>query len=723
MTSQFNNNPENNEHIFQEENHQFRPVFFDTSKRVMSNSATGSSQESPHIKRARLDSTAGATASSVSTDSVESLDVSDDSSNSDIGVASPSSNNDNTVTMMDVDVNTLPSTVSHESMTIDAVISAVDCSNSTSPYEQTFKHQNHPSFVSTPGCATPSIPEDVEKISTNTKVSHHHTHNLKINKAKVRKYRSKSLPNIIFASQTSEQFYKKLSKDVSLKNNNNNNNNINNNSNNSKLQASELSVPLPLPPVNIQSLREIDLSEILKNPQLRHDIIFDPQLQFRPNLDGERGRRKKITYEKYWNGVKDEIKEIYLSSKPFNKRASRLPILFTTLREILLSLLPSKDQQSVCDTLDIELINQQLSKKSLDFVSLAAWLSAIFKSHCAPMRDPWVDEMTTKFAEAEASKSVSRLVEGLRMIFTILEAMKLDVANHQIRILRPVLIETAVEFERDYFLQMVSRCKLDISDSINWFQNQHGELLKKDSSITASQATVSAVLSLLSCSQMVSEFPSSLAFDHSRLIALRANVRQLVCLQICLVLYRQLVAQNNTDVEVKSELLSKNSLNKNLKREIMAIVTDDDGNVKWTRNIGAIALQLVRRSNPDDSQIPKDSQVDFAFNWLIKQTQPSSQVYSLMETKMFNVIRDKIEESDDFSKASSSSSSSTLNCTPVRDLTSLIPVAGSENAINSRNTESRSKDNTEDEDDISGVSSRIALLCKFHWNVFGTYYA
>lgn len=51
--------------------------------------------------------------------------------------------------------------------------------------------------------------------------------------------------------------------------------------------------PAPLPPVNIQSLREIDLAEILKNPQLRHDILFDPQLQFRPNLDGERGRRKK----------------------------------------------------------------------------------------------------------------------------------------------------------------------------------------------------------------------------------------------------------------------------------------------------------------------------------------------------------------------------------------------------------------------------------------------
>ncbi|KAF4006020.1 hypothetical protein FOB22_001244, partial [Saccharomyces cerevisiae] len=30
--------------------------------------------------------------------------------------------------------------------------------------------------------------------------------------------------------------------------------------------------PVPFPPINLQGLKEIDLQEILKNPQLRHDI-------------------------------------------------------------------------------------------------------------------------------------------------------------------------------------------------------------------------------------------------------------------------------------------------------------------------------------------------------------------------------------------------------------------------------------------------------------------
>ena len=53
------------------------------------------------------------------------------------------------------------------------------------------------------------------------------------------------------------------------------------------------------------------MHEILKNPQLRHDILFDPQLQFRPNLDGERGKRKKSIIDKYWLEVRKECQGFF----------------------------------------------------------------------------------------------------------------------------------------------------------------------------------------------------------------------------------------------------------------------------------------------------------------------------------------------------------------------------------------------------------------------------
>lgn len=43
-----------------------------------------------------------------------------------------------------------------------------------------------------------------------------------------------------------------------------------------------------VPPITRATLRELDLGEIMRNPQLRHDVVFDPNLMFRPNYDGER---------------------------------------------------------------------------------------------------------------------------------------------------------------------------------------------------------------------------------------------------------------------------------------------------------------------------------------------------------------------------------------------------------------------------------------------------
>lgn len=50
-----------------------------------------------------------------------------------------------------------------------------------------------------------------------------------------------------------------------------------------RLQATSLS-----PPITRTTLKELDLNEILRNPQLRHDVVHDPSLMFRPNHDGQR---------------------------------------------------------------------------------------------------------------------------------------------------------------------------------------------------------------------------------------------------------------------------------------------------------------------------------------------------------------------------------------------------------------------------------------------------
>lgn len=456
------------------------------------------------------------------------------------------------------------------------------------------------------------------------------------------------------------------------------------------------SVPL-LPPINLQSLKEIDLHEILKNPQLRHDIVFDPQLQFRPNLDGERGKRKKSIIDKYWGEIEKECSQFFEPSQANMIKISRLPILFTTLRDILLSLLPYKDRSSVSEVMDIELLIQQLSHGSFDFVELSQWLGEVFKSHCAPMRDQWVADMINKFKLGYTDNSVKNLVQGLRMIFLILEAMKLDVANHQIRILRPVLIETAVDFEKDYFHQLIINSKIDISDLLKWFYKLYHKKCEKFSKLLPSGKSEedqkklmlsSSIMDLLSCRNMATEFPSTLAFDHTRLVLLRADVRQLVCVQLCIVLYKQLLVNYPNASGYRSESCKPSNINK-IQEEILAIVRDDNGNVKWTRNIQSIALQLVKNAvtNPLTGKMDELPQpmVSFANSWLIKQIQPISEVYGLMEEKIF---KDLLIEVINLSNASSAPS-----------------------AIANKNVS-----------EMSSIAHRISTLVKFHWSVFGNYY-
>lgn len=431
--------------------------------------------------------------------------------------------------------------------------------------------------------------------------------------------------------------------------------------------------PLPLPPINLQCLREIDLQEIVKNPQLRHDIIFDPLLQFRPNLDGERGLRKKQLSDKYWRDVENEVYVYSHRPQAFQYDHTRLVPLFDTLREVLLTIVPQREAHVINNVLDTELNVQELLRGSLIMTNLSEWLAQLFKHHCAPMRDAWVDRMSAKFKEAEQEASLPLLIEGLRLVFQILEAMKLDIANHQIRILRPALLSNSVEFEKQYFQTLMSSDRVDLKSSLIWFSKKFNESVNKGA-LQTSRATprdiyklcIQSVISLLSCRKMVREYPTSLSFDHARLILLRADIRQIVCLLICRLLFKQLVANDTSLDRSAKNYIDSSSTQKRLKGEIVSIITDEHGNCRWTKNTMAIAIHLCKTINDlkdeylshraqtgintsPSSSTPALAQakVDFAKSWLSKQTQPLSEVYGVLEDRVFRSLEELIFSKSD----------------------------------------------------------------------------
>lgn len=183
------------------------------------------------------------------------------------------------------------------------------------------------------------------------------------------------------------------------------------------------------PPVTKATLSELDVPRIVFNPKLRHDVNFDPDLHFRPNLDGESGRRKTQKATEFWNLLTAELGAFMRDPGCFEKELSGrewcLPLTLRAISEILSTLVPPEDRSSVEEILNVGHLMQQLRKGVADLEKLASWLSHTLKSHCAPMRDDWVDEMSKYLSTGNSTRDVSIIVQGLHTLLGVLEAMKL----------------------------------------------------------------------------------------------------------------------------------------------------------------------------------------------------------------------------------------------------------------------------------------------------------
>jgi hypothetical protein len=190
-----------------------------------------------------------------------------------------------------------------------------------------------------------------------------------------------------------------------------------------------------VPPITKHSLSELDISSIINNSKLRHDVNFDRELHFRPNLDGHKGQLKREAQRGYWEAVTAELQLYHSTCGPFTSDPEmnalrkncqkRIPRMFETIKEILKHLVPERDQSSVEEHLDVPMVMQEIEKGVCDFVSIVGWLAQLLKRHCAPMRDEMVDCMVNRVRKADAA-SISA---GLCELFGVLEAMKLVSRN------------------------------------------------------------------------------------------------------------------------------------------------------------------------------------------------------------------------------------------------------------------------------------------------------
>ncbi|KAK0705058.1 T-complex protein 11-domain-containing protein [Lasiosphaeris hirsuta] len=301
------------------------------------------------------------------------------------------------------------------------------------------------------------------------------------------------------------------------------------------------------PPVTKTTLSELDVHKIIHNPKLRHDINFDPELHFRPNLDGEKGRRKQDKANQFWSTLTDQLLQFVMDRDGFLQKYGDsgdwcLPSLLRAVKEIIQTLVPQRDRDLLNEGLNVELLMQQFYRGVADLEKLALWLSGVLKLHCAPMRDEWVDEMYNELSNGNRNNDVDELVKGMRSLLSVLEAMKLDVANHQIRCLRPVLIDDTVNFEQRFFVKKIQGGRLDISRATAWYKEAqaYAALSYGNGPIPHLQAFgetaifFEAVSRLVLPSTSTDNVPSTFLFDEERIIKLRADMYDSICLEICM---------------------------------------------------------------------------------------------------------------------------------------------------------------------------------------------
>lgn len=317
------------------------------------------------------------------------------------------------------------------------------------------------------------------------------------------------------------------------------------------------------PPITPASLAELDMPRIINNPKLRHDVNFDRELHFRPNLDGSKGRQKILQADQYWRALEAElfmhnVALVRRMSSPGNEeywdrigRGSlvRLPKIFAAVRDILKTLVPDYDQKAVKERLDVDHIMQQIQNGVCDLIDLGNWLAKVLKNHCAPMRDPLVDNMQKEIKQGARENDPKRLVNGLRQLMNILEAMKLDVANHQIRHMRPLLIDDTINFQRRYNAHRMAIGKINQVKVKRWLEDNLQPLGFEPSPLSA--ITRGLIQDLL-YNDASSSCPQTFYLDSDRLRALRIELHCRVYQAICRDVLREIASSRISPADLDS---------------------------------------------------------------------------------------------------------------------------------------------------------------------------
>ncbi|XP_032212446.1 T-complex protein 11-like protein 1 isoform X2 [Mustela erminea] len=269
---------------------------------------------------------------------------------------------------------------------------------------------------------------------------------------------------------------------------------------------------------------------------LAHEIVVNGDFRIKPvelPEDSLEKRVKEIVHKAFWDCLSVQLSE----DPPTYDHAIKL---VGEIKETLLSfLLPghTRLRNQITEVLDLDLIKQEAENGALDISKLAEFIIGMMGTLCAPARDEEVKKL----------KDIKEIVPLFRAIFSVLDLMKVDMANFAITSIRPHLMQQSVEYERKKFQQLLEKQPNSLDFVTQWLEEAADDLTnqKYKSALPAGGGASGsgdgptpnpvavqnyAYLKLLRWDHLRRPFPETVLMDQARFQELQLQLEHLTVL-------------------------------------------------------------------------------------------------------------------------------------------------------------------------------------------------
>ncbi|XP_003412343.1 T-complex protein 11-like protein 1 [Loxodonta africana] len=291
--------------------------------------------------------------------------------------------------------------------------------------------------------------------------------------------------------------------------------------------------PHSSPPRFVTVEELLETAKGVTNMALAHEIALNGDFRIKPVQlpeDSLEKRVKDIVHKAFWDCLSAQLSE----DPPTYDHAIKL---VGEIKQTLLSfLLPghSRLRNQITEVLDLELIKQEAENGALDISKLAEFIIDIMGTLCAPARDEEVKKL----------KDIKEIVPLFRAIFSVLDLMKVDMANFAVSSIRPHLMQQSVEYERKKFQEILEKQPNSLDFVTQWLEEASDDLMnqKYKNSLPAGEGAAGsgdatmpspvavqnyAYLKLLKWDHLHRPFPETVLMDQSRFQELQLQLEQL----------------------------------------------------------------------------------------------------------------------------------------------------------------------------------------------------